>query len=465
MRRILLAILVLTLAAAGLTYLVAGRGAPPAITIDQPERLIGQAGTLEVTVSAPDSRLSSFQIVLEQGETSTPLFSLENPGDATLTQVDADRVRVSRPLGKTSLPTLQPGAARLVVTASRPSLLNLRTLQSSSARDFQVRLDPPRLAVTSTHHYINHGGSELVVFRLSPPDAMAVIRAGEYEYPTFAASDAGVAATPDSGLRVGFFAILHEQDLNTPVNLVARDEAGNEASSSFVDRRFPQPVRRSRIQLDDRFLSRVVPEILQRSPELGLSAPSGDLLPAFLRINRELRQINADQIRAATASTSPKKLWDQPFAQLSNSKVEASFADHRTYFYNGEEVDQQVHLGFDLAVTAAVPVTAANAGRVVHAGWLGIYGNSVIVDHGLGVSTLYAHLSSVEVKPADTVGRGQPLGRSGMTGLAGGDHLHFTVLLNGHPVNPVEWWDPLWTRDRVDRKLKEAGGPPAPSTP
>jgi murein DD-endopeptidase MepM/ murein hydrolase activator NlpD len=142
--------------------------------------------------------------------------------------------------------------------------------------------------------------------------------------------------------------------------------------------------------------------------------------------------------------------------QLGNSKVEASFADHRTYFYKGKEVDQQVHLGFDLAVTEHIPVLAANAGIVVNADWLGIYGNCVIIDHGQGVQSLYGHLMSFDVKPGDKVTRGQQIGRSDSTGLAGGDHLHFTMLVGGQMVNPVEWWDPHWIADRVERKLREA---------
>jgi murein DD-endopeptidase MepM/ murein hydrolase activator NlpD len=202
-----------------------------------------------------------------------------------------------------------------------------------------------------------------------------------------------------------------------------------------------------------------VPDIIEHSPELKMTAPAQDspeMLAAFLRVNGELRKINADQIAALAAKTSPKKLWDGPFVQLGNSKVEASFADHRTYVYKGKEVDQQTHLGFDLAVTEHVPVASAAAGTVVNASWLGIYGNCVIIDHGLGVQSLYGHLMSFDVKVGDTVTRGQVVGRSDSTGLAGGDHLHFTLLVGGQMVTPVEWWDPHWMTDRVDRKLKEA---------
>src|SRR4029079_14899775 len=147
--------------------------------------------------------------------------------------------------------------------------------------------------------------------------------------------------------------------------------------------------------------------------------------------------------------------WSGPFVQLGNSQVEASFADYRTYVYNGKEVDQQVHLGYDLAVTANTPVLAANAGKILNASWLGIYGNCVIIDHGMGIASLYGHLSSFDVKVGDTVTKGQQIGRTRMTGLAGGDHLHFTMLVSGHPVNPVEWWDSHWIQDRVERKTRE----------
>lgn len=133
-----------------------------------------------------------------------------------------------------------------------------------------------------------------------------------------------------------------------------------------------------------------------------------------------------------------------------------TFAVRRTYLYEGEVVDEQTHLGYDLASVQRAEVPAANDGVVVLAEFFGIYGNCVIVDHGYGLMSLYAHLSSMNVSPGDPVTRGQVLGHTGATGLAGGDHLHFSVLLQGLPVSSLEWWDDHWLQDRLARKLGEA---------
>lgn len=451
MLRWLVGLLLVVLVVAGGTYWIAGRGAPPAIKIDRPERVVGQTGTLDVVVEAPRGRLTALAIALEQNGRSIPLFSLDAQQSATLTQVDDNHVRVSRPVGKQSVPDLQQGAARITVSASRPSFLNLRTLSSAAAKDFQVRLEPPRLAVISTKHYVNHGGSEMVVYRATPQDVASGVRVADVEYPGFPLAGA------EPGTHVAFFALLFDQDLKSRIEVFARDEAGNETKATFVDDVFEKPIKKSRIVIDDDFINRTVPDIIAHSPELKMPGPSGDLLADFLKVNGELRRINADEIAAFAKQTAPMKLWKDPFVQLGNSKVEAGFADHRTYIYKGKEVDQQVHLGFDLAVTAHVPVAAANDGNVVNASWLGIYGNCVIIDHGLGVQSLYGHLQSFDVKVGDKVTRGQMIGRSDSTGLAGGDHVHFTMLVGGRMVNPVEWWDPHWMQDRVDRKLSDVG--------
>jgi len=446
-------VLTLAVLVCGGVYFVAGRGAPPLITIAKPDRVVGQSGALEVVVEAPKARFTALSIALEQNGKSLPLYSLNNPAGATVSNVDANHIRIARGVGKKDVAEIQQGAARIVVNATRPSFLDLRQLSSSASKDFQVRLEPPRISVLSTKHYVNLGGSEMVVYKASPADVLSGVRVGELEYRGFPLQ----GAAPD--VHVAFFALMHDQPLNTRIEAFARDEVGNEVKAGFVDNVFPKPFKKSRIPLDNKFINRVVPEILEHSPELKITVPAQDspeMLQAFLRINGELRTINANEIAAMTAKTAPEKLWDGPFVQLGNSQVEASFADHRTYLYEGKEVDQQTHLGFDLAVTAHVPVLAANNGIVLNASWLGIYGNCVIIDHGLGVQTLYGHLQSFDVKVGDKVTRGQQIGRSDSTGLAGGDHLHFTQLVGGRMVNPVEWWDAHWIADRIERKLREA---------
>jgi murein DD-endopeptidase MepM/ murein hydrolase activator NlpD len=459
MRKLLVVLLgtaVLLAALVGGAWILAGRSAGPAIDILQPVGTVGAAGRLDVAVEAPGGQLAALDVSFEQDGRETRLFSLASPGTAALQQETPERVRITRTLGQKDVPDLRAGAARVIVRAARPVLFGLRLAETTAARDLQVRLEPPRVTVVSTHHYVNHGGAEFVVYRVTPTEAASGVQVGDVEFPGYPAAGVHVdgVSLGDPSLKVAFFALLFDQDLDTPIQVFARDEAGNAARVPLESREFPTAFGRSRVELTDRFLARVVPPVLARTPDLGVSGD--DPLAAFLAINGELRRRNADAIARLAAKTSPEMLWRGPFQQLGRSKVESRFADHRTYYYQGKEVDRQVHLGFDLASTANVPVHASNRGTVVHAGDLGIYGETVVLDHGMGVQSLYAHLSSITVRAGDMVDAGQTLGRTGQTGLAGGDHLHFTMLVSGRMVSPVEWWDPHWIEDRIVRKLREA---------
>lgn len=449
MWKVLIALVVLGVGAAAL-WINAGQAEGPVIAIEGPAA-IGQTGEISISVTTPGAQLTELSVTLVQGDTRLPVYDLEQNPDVVLAAA-GDRLTLTRPAGKRAMPELKSGPAEVTVTAVRPVLFGLRQAAASASRTIEVRLVPPQIAVLSQFHYINHGGTEVVVYRVTPPDAESGVRVGDKEYRGFPAGGA------DPALRLAFFALLWDQGLDTPLNVFARDGVGNEASGSFDFRVFPKQFRKSTISLDDRFLARVVPPILQNSTELQVDDPS-NLLAAYLAINRDLRRMNNETITRLALETSPEILWRGSFKQLINTAVEAGFADQRTYVYNGQDVDNQVHLGFDLASTAAAPVLAANRGRVVHAGWLGIYGNCVILDHGMGLQSLYAHLSSISVTVGQTVDSEAELGRSGATGLAGGDHLHFTMLLGGNAITPVDWWSAQWVQDRVLRKLSEAGLP------
>ena len=451
-------LLILALAAGG-AYVYAGRMPPPAIKIEKPEKFVGTATPLEVTISAPDApTIKPLRVVFEQNGKQTTLYSLGESGKAQVKQEGTDTLRITAEIGKQTVPDLQAGAARILVTAGRPVMRGMRTVESSAAHDVQVRLERPRVAVVSTHHYVNLGGTEMIVYRATPEDVESGVIVGDVEYPGYPASGAMVdgVAIKDPALRVAFFALLYDQDVNTPMRVWARDPAGNTARADFDHRTFPKPFKKSQIPVDDKFFDRVVPAILEGTTDI---KPEGDNLARFLAINGDLRRKNAEKIAGFARQTSKEMLWrGTVFHDFRNNAVESAFADYRTYMYKGKEVDRQVHLGFDLASYTGVPIVAANRGKVLFADELGIYGNCVILDHGMGLQSLYAHLSSIEVKVGQDVEKEQTLGRSGMTGLAAGDHLHFTMLLNGHAVNPVEWWDQHWIEDRILRKLRAAGG-------
>ena len=449
--RFLLLLLVIGVVGLAGAWVWAGRLPGPAIEITKPEKFVGQAGALEMRVEAPGARVEA---VLEQDGQSYPIVTLEPQAPPATGQAAADRLFVSRPLGKSTIPQLKSGPARVVVRGTKPVLFGLRQAQSVVTRDVQVRLEPPRVAVLSTFHYVNQGGSEFVVYRAEPADVESGIRVGEKEYPGFPASGAGIKG--EAALRVAFFALLFDQPDNSPMQVFARDEAGNQAVAPLDHMVFDKKYQSSRIDIDDRFLQRVVPAIAAGSPDEQI--PTNDPLTGFLKINGDLRRRNNQYLTDLAKKSSPTLLFMDAFQQLGNSQVEAKFADTRTYIYKGKEVDKQVHLGFDLAVTANVPVVAAQRGIVLHASDLGIYGNCVVIDHGMGVQSLYGHLSSLGVKVGDKVEKGQQLGKSGMTGLAGGDHLHFTMLVGGQQVTPVDWWSAQWMQDRVRRKIMAAGG-------
>jgi hypothetical protein len=342
---------------------------------------------------------------------------------------------------------LREGNATLEVYARDGFWRPLR-LDDGAVLTHPVSLDltPPSLDLLGATQYLHQGGGGLVVYRAKGAQRSGVSAGGRF-FPGFPTGD------QERGDHVAMIALPVDIPPTAPLFLMAQDEAGNSASrsvpSTILAKKFPT----DSVELTEEFLRRKLPELLPEKGEVG-----GDqLLDAFLLVNREKRREAEETKRQVAAKTQTTPLWRGAFLQPRNTKVFSNFAETRSYRFRGQDVDTQIHWGYDLASVKASPVPAANSGVVVFAGPLTIYGNTVILDHGLGLATLYGHLSRIDVKVGDSVEKGAELGRTGSTGLAVGDHLHYEVLIQGFPVTPLEWWDAKWIRDRVTKPLREAG--------
>ncbi len=302
---------------------------------------------------------------------------------------------------------------------------------------------PPSIRALTRLHYINQGGACLIIYQASSDTHRSGVMVDGDLYPGHMADEESLP-----GIHLCYFAAPHDIQPKAKITLWAEDKAGNHAVASFYHRIRGKKFRSDRMNITDGFLEQILP-YFSFFPFDEQDTP----IERYLKINNELRESNHDTMRKIQEESSPERLWEGVWTRLPNAATMARYADHRVYFYRGEPIDEKDHMGVDLASLANSPVPAANRGRVVFAEQLGIYGNTVILDHGQRLMSLYGHLSSMSVSRGQDVEKGDVIGFTGTTGLAGGDHLHFSVMVNGTHVNPIEWWDSHWIRDNVEKKL------------
>lgn len=309
----------------------------------------------------------------------------------------------------------------------------------------QIDTRPPRIAVLSTAHNLRQGGAGLVIYRLSEPCPQSGVLVGKEFFP------GRKGPFSDPNIFLAFIALAFDQPKDIQALVQATDLAGNRSQVGFAhyfrERKFDKDI----IHLSDGFLEKKMPEFGAVQPVENAPNP---LVGKFLTVNREYRKKNTAQLRAATEQSDPTMHWRGEFIRLPGSARRASFADYREYLYKEELIDEQTHMGVDLASIQQAPIPAANAGRVAFVGNLGIYGNTAVIDHGLGLFSVYSHLSSFAVTADQMVEKDQTIGRTGETGMAGGDHLHFGMLIHQTFVNPVEWWDGRWIRHNITDKIE-----------
>jgi hypothetical protein len=315
-----------------------------------------------------------------------------------------------------------------------------------------IRIDtrPPVIEVITTQHNINQGGAGLVIYKLSEPCPEHGVFVGENFFPGRPAD----AVLKKKGIFLCLMALSYSQGKGTPMVISATDPAGNVTKTGFYHYIKNKAFKKDVIGISDNFLNSKMPEfdeyITEKKP--------ASMIEKFLWVNQKLRVVNTDEMIAITRTSANELYWKGEFNRMPSTAGMAGFGDHRDYEYKNQIVDHQVHTGVDLASTFQAPIPAANSGKVAFVGRIGIYGGTVVLDHGFGLFSSYSHLSGFSVEPGQMVSRGDIIGTSGQTGMAGGDHLHFSMMVHNTFVNPVEWWDGAWIKNNITSKLDMING-------
>ncbi len=442
-RKFLLTLLFLLCAAVAIAGFFLLERANPEITLGKDIAFLS-GGPMRVPLLASDkmSGIRKIDISLAQNGKLIQLYHREFPRQAWLSKAGPAEIKETITLDGVKKGA-QDGPAELVVTIHDFSLNNMLK-GNSTVHQFPVKVDskPPMVTVEHAQLYITPGGSGIVVYNISEKAVRHGVMIDDVFFQGFP------LANSDKRF-ISYIALNWDSKKPVDTRIIAVDPAGNEGKGLFSMHFKKAREKKDRINIPDSFLKKKIPEFQQHNPEL-----SGSNIEKFIQVNNAVRVANALQIAEIAANTVSEQLWRDKFIRMPGAG-KAGFAEQRTYFYQNKAIDHQTHLGMDIASTARVAIKAANSGRVIFADYIGIYGNTVILDHGQGLASLYSHLSRIDTSIDTMVQKDELIGRSGTTGMAGGDHLHFSMLVHGIFVTPVEWWDQHWIDVNINNIIDE----------
>ncbi|MCW9050013.1 MAG: M23 family metallopeptidase, partial [Deltaproteobacteria bacterium] len=361
---------------------------PPQISLTPSSGPISKKSKLLLALNDEGVGLKNLQVMVVQGANQLPLLKRDFPTQTRVVDLELDLASLK----------LEEGGIQIEVLATDQSIYHFgkgNTVQQLFNLTYDTR--PPVISILSKAHNLTKGGSGLVTFSLNEDVDKVGVQFGEHFFPAY---------LQDSGIYACLFAypyFVKSEDFVPRV--VAQDLAGNERQAGIYYRANNKKFRQRKINISKSFLDQKIPEFEALVPDIT------DPLEIFLYVNRDVRTKNRAQIVELGRKTSATPLWEGTFLRQPQTATLAQFADYRTYYHEGKEIDKTVHLGQDLASVAQAEIIAENSGEVVWSEYLGIYGQCVVIDHGLGLQSLYAHMSQVSVQPGEMVTRGQVIGR------------------------------------------------------
>ena len=384
-------------------------------------------GNLQVNIDIPPSadKLAAEENIHLQIKANKhpPLGKLEIllvQGNKTLTVYKGDlKFTDTNILVKTKEAGFKNGKAQIIAYLELPF-----KREKIFQKEVYIDTNPPTISVLEKPRRLAIGEPGVVAIKTSPDTADIYVQLGEAKFKLLPTGNGTYKTVITAPLFL----------LKSPANyfVVATDEAGNTAKVYLPISIIPKKFRTVKIELTKKKLEEIVLKYF----------PSADNpVEKFRQINTLFRAEDEEYIRKICANSKAQLMAEKAFLQLPGSAPTAFYGDHRYYYYNGKLIGESIHKGIDLAKYRHAPVVAANNGKVIFIGRLKIYGNTVIIDHGFGVYTLYGHLNDFTVSEGEYVKKGQLIGHTDTTGLALGDHLHFGVLIWGYAANPIFFFD------------------------
>jgi len=318
-------------------------------------------------------------------------------------------------------------------------------------KNYNILIDKrrPSTSIISNSYGIKKGGAALVIFKATDENLKEI----------YIETNTQKKFIPQTFYKEGYYISLIAWPITSDsfdAKIIATDNAGNIKKTHIPLYLKAKRYRVSKIKITDQFLAGKIADLAEEFQETqGVFDP----IEQFKIINETVRAKNEKLIHKISSVVSKDQVDDfsiNKMYPLKNAKVVASFGDHRKYLYKGEVVSESYHLGLDLASNAMASIKPQNGGKIVFADYNGLYGNMPMLDHGLGLYTLYGHCSSVNVNIDEQTSAKADIANTGKSGYAMGDHLHFGVLVQGVEVRPEEWMDTQWIKLNITDVINES---------
>ena len=419
---------------------------PPRIELG--EEIIGLgADPVSIPISVQDTGMGLDEVTVRISQNNQPK-ELAKKKALQGKQTEAFTVTINtKELG------LREGKAELQVVAFDQALWSNG---SKVSKNLIVDFLKPHISVVTPQQNAVLGGSELVFYKVAGkrPDSQGVFAQGSL-YPGFPAKYWDDAFKSYDDLYIAFFPIPHGFDDSTDkMSLIARDTIGNAATANFNYRVRNRRWGSFQFQIDDARAEALKAQLgAHESNESVKARFSGDLVTDLRYLIKASARHDESILSDPLSRTEGRRLWSESFMRPVTSYPSNTAGDYRSIIVKGQEVVKSPAAGSRFNVSSRSKVVAANSGRVAFVGDLILQGTTVVIDHGFGLATVYAHLSEAPVKVGDDVTKGQQIGKTGTSGLAQGEEVYFETRLHGVPVSPNEWWDETWVHDHIDKKV------------